>query len=57
MDTISSCSGVESNEQSYITPRQSREQRPTLLRKLICTLRRMRIGNAERKKSEMAEMT
>lgn len=40
-----------------ITPRPIRRQRPILLRKLICTLRRMRMGKADRKKSEVIDMT
>ena len=40
-----------------ITPRPMRRQRPTLLRKLIWTLRRMRMGKAERKKSEIVDIT
>lgn len=40
-----------------MTPRPMRAQRPSLERKEICTLRRMRMGKAERKKSEMMDMT
>ena len=40
-----------------MTPRPMRAQRPSLLRKEIWTLRRIRMGKAERKKSEMIDMT
>ena len=40
-----------------MTPRPMRAQRPSLLRKDIWTLRRIRMGKAERKKSEMIDMT
>ena len=40
-----------------MTPRPMRAQRPSLERKEIWTLRRMRMGKAERKKSEMMDMT
>ena len=40
-----------------MTPRPMRVQRPSLLRKDIWTLRRIRMGKAERKKSEMMDMT
>ena len=40
-----------------ITPRPMRRQRPILLRRSIWTLRRMRIGKAERKKSEIMDTT
>ncbi len=45
------------DREPVITPRPIRRQRPTLLRKLIWTLRRIRIGKAERKKSEIMDMT
>lgn len=44
------------DSEPVMTPRPIRAQRPSLLRKLICTLRRIRIGKAERKKSEMMDM-
>ena len=40
-----------------MTPRPMRAQRPSLLRKEIWTLRRIRMGKVERKKSEMMDMT
>ena len=40
-----------------MTPRPMRAQRPSLLRKEIWTLRRIRMGKAERKKSEMMDIT
>lgn len=42
---------------THITPRPISKHRPTLLRKLIWTLRSIRIGKAERKKSEMIDIT
>ena len=44
-------------KEPVITPRPMRRHSPSLLRRLIWTLRRIRIGKAERKKSEMADMT
>ena len=40
-----------------MTPRPMRAQRPSLLRKEIWTLRRIKMGKVERKKSEMMDMT
>ena len=40
-----------------MTPRPMRKQRPSLERGEIWTLRRMRMGKAERKKSERMDMT
>ena len=40
-----------------MTPRPMRKQRPSLERVEIWTLRRMRMGKAERKKSERMDIT
>jgi len=40
-----------------MTPRPIRRHRPILLRKSIWTLRKMIMGKAERKKSEIVDIT
>lgn len=44
------------DSEPVMTPRPINAQRPNLLRKLICTLRKISMGKAERKKSEMIDM-